>query len=67
MAAPQKRPLIELPPDTLKRIQTSGDELEIAQRQIDLMKKIGMDTKVLQEKLDWAKSVRTALLEEFSK
>jgi len=32
-----------------------------------LMKKIGMDTKVLQEKLDWAKSVRTALLEEFSK
>ena len=65
MADTKKKRIIDLPAATIARLKTGGEELEMAQRQVDLLKKIGMDTTALQEKLDWSKMVRKELLEEF--
>jgi len=65
MADPKKKRIIDLPAATIARLKTGGEELDMAQRQVDLLKKIGMDTTALQEKLDWSKMVRKELLEEF--
>lgn len=65
MAEKKIEPLIKLPPEARKRLEEMEGDLERADHSIEVMKELGMDTKVLEEKLDWAKRVKKILLREF--
>ena len=66
MAAPKTPPTFTLPKEMLDRMAKGKEDMDKAQKAIDVMKSLGMDVKELQDKLDWAKSVRETLLKEFA-
>lgn len=59
-------PVVKLPPEMKKRLEDSEDDLARAEHGIEVMAKLGMDTKELKEKLEWSKTVRATLLKEFT-
>ena len=58
-------PVVTLPPEMKKKLMEAEGDLERAGHGIEVMKKLGMDTKELEDKLEWSKTVRKTLLEEF--
>ncbi len=68
MAAPAKKeaPAFTLPKEMQERMTKGKEDIDKAQKAIDVMKTLGMDVKEIQEKLDWVKNVRETLLKEFS-
>ena len=57
---------IKLPPAMVKDLKSQGVSVASARREIAILKKLGLQTKELEDKLDWAEEARTTLLKEFS-
>ena len=58
--------VVKLPPDMTTKLNDMTAELEKAEHSIEVLKKMGMETGPLEEKLEWSKHVRQTLLDEFS-
>jgi len=65
VANPKTEPLFTLPSDVQKRLTDQKTDIDKARRAIEVMKSLGMDTKELEDKIDWAAKVRETLLKEF--
>jgi hypothetical protein len=65
MPAKKEEPIFKLPPEMKARLDTASTDIEKAQKAIEIMKSLGMDTTEIQDKLNWAKTVRETLLKEF--
>lgn len=59
-------PLIKLPPERVKELEASRVEMRRARAAIEVLKKAGMETKTLEEKLVWAEEMQEMLLKEFT-
>ncbi len=59
------KPVFTLPKEMVERMEKTGDDIDRAENGIAVMKRIGMDTRELEEKIEWVKNVRKTLLEEF--
>lgn len=57
---------IKLPAETKRRLEEMDRELKAAESALAVMKDLGLDTKTLDDKLEWSKKVREQLLEKFS-
>lgn len=65
MAEKKPEPIIKLPGEMKTNLTNLESELERAEHAIGVLKKLGMETGALEEKLEWSKSVRETLLKEF--
>lgn len=65
MAERIPRPVIKLTTEMKTRLEGTTPDIERAQHAIDVLKKIGMDTTELEDKLRWAKETKDILLREF--
>lgn len=65
MANKNTKRIIKLPPETIQRMEEAESRFAEADHAIEVMKKLGMDTSKLEEKMTWAKEVRKTLLKEF--
>lgn len=65
MAERPKRPVLRLPPEMRKDLETAREDVDRAKHAIEVLKKLGMDTTELEAKLEWAETARTTLLKEF--
>lgn len=63
-AKPRER--IKLPPKVATELQDLRGTVAQARHDISVMKKLGMDTKMLEDKLDWAEKARETMLKEFT-
>lgn len=63
---PKTPPRIKLPAAMVKDLKAQGDSVASARKEIQILKKLGLQTKELEDKLDWAEEARTTLLKEFS-
>lgn len=63
--ANEKANVMTLPADVRTRLEASAPDLEKARNAINTIKKLGIDTTDLEEKLTWAENVRKTLLSEF--
>ena len=59
-------PLFKLPADITRKLTAQENDIEKARKALATMKELGMDTKDLEEKLDWAAKVRETLIKEFA-
>jgi hypothetical protein len=66
MAEALPRSPIKLPPETVETMRGMEGTLQRAWHDIEVMKKLGMNTTALEEKLKWAEEARAILLREFS-
>lgn len=57
---------IKLSPEQVQTLEMSKRDIAIARRELNIMKKLGMDVKMIEEKLTWAEEVSQTLLKEFS-
>ena len=58
--------VLTLPPEMRDRLTGLRSDVKKARHGIKVMKEMGMDTSMIEEKLDWAEKVRTTLLKEFT-
>lgn len=65
MAEKETDNLMELPPEMKKRLQDLEKDFKISDHSIEVMKELGLDTKVLEDRLAWAKKARDIMLREF--
>ena len=65
MAERAAPPPVKLTLEMKTRLAGMEKEVEGAKKAIETLKKLGMDTRALEEKLTWAEEVRKALLTEF--
>lgn len=65
MAEKMPRPVIKLTTEMKARLEGTTADIERAQHAIDVLKKIGMDTAELEDKLRWARETKDILLKEF--
>jgi len=59
------QPVIKLSPKQVENLHMSKKDIDRAKHELGVMKKLGMDVKMLEEKLTWAEEVSTTLLKEF--
>lgn len=57
--------LMKLPPEVRSNLEGMEKELKAAKKSVGVLKKLGMDVKVLEDKLKWAEEVRSTLISEF--
>lgn len=57
---------ITLPPEMAKRLESMDADIAEAKRGSEVMKRLGIDTKDMDEKIAWADEVRRTLLKEFT-
>lgn len=57
--------IIKLPDGMANDLKKLEGDLEKADHAIEVLKKLGMETGPLEEKLSWSKNVRKTLLDEF--
>ena len=57
---------IKLSPEQVNNLQMSKKAIDTARKELNIMKKLGMDVKMIEEKLTWAEQVSETLLKEFS-
>lgn len=62
----ERASLLKLPPDIRKRLEQMDADLAEAKKAIEVLKKIGIDTRQMEERLTWSEDVRKILLTEFS-
>ena len=55
----------KLPAETRKKLEEQQSTLDNIKASLATLKKIGVDTKVLEDQLAWAETARKALLEQF--
>jgi len=65
MATPKPKDAFKLPPEAKAKIMGMLPDIEKAKHGLDTMKKLGMDVKVVEDKLNWAIETRDILLKEF--
>ena len=65
MATPKPKSVFTLPKEMVERLKAGGADIEKAEVALAALKKLGMDTKVIEEKLEWSKMARETLLSEF--
>lgn len=66
MPAKNTAPAVKLPDDVKKQLQSLDTSIEAAETGVKTLQKLGMDVSSITDKLTWAKSVRTTLLEDFT-
>lgn len=66
MATREKRQRVVLPPDIAERLKNLGPDFEESKRQMAALRKMGLDTRDLEEKLEWAETAQKVLLEDFT-
>ncbi len=66
MAEEPIAPSVKLPEEVAKTLREQEAHVVRARRDIQTLKKLGLETKMLEDKLDWAEEVRRTLLSEFS-
>jgi hypothetical protein len=66
MAEEKAAPIVKLPPEVQARLGNLKKEIEGARRGIEALKNMGMDTRALEDRLEWAEGVRKTLLNEFT-
>ena len=66
MAVKKVMPVIVLTPAMKKRLEESKADIEAAEASVKILKDIGIDTKDMDEKIAWSKTVRETLLKEFA-
>jgi hypothetical protein len=59
------RPAIKLPPEMKTRLTNLEGEIASAEAGMASLKRMGLDTTMLEERLEWAKMVRKTLLTDF--
>lgn len=59
-------PLIKIPADVQQRLKDMQADINRARSDIAALKKIGLDTHVIEDKLTWADEARKTLLEHFT-
>lgn len=59
-------PIIKLSPEAKQRLIDSEGDIERAEHSLKIIRELGMDTRELDEKLAWSKTVRATLLKEFT-
>lgn len=57
--------LFKLSPDIRQKLEDMVKDIEAAKSAIQTLQKLGIDTRVLEDKLNWAAEVRETLLKEF--
>lgn len=60
-------PLAELREETLKHLDAIKGELDEAEKDLDALDKIGIDTSRLREKVEWGRRARDIILERYGK
>ncbi len=65
MAEPVRPSPVKLDPAATQKLKDLAPDLERAYKEIATMKKLGMDTKDLEEKLAWAADARKTLIDNF--
>ena len=66
MARNPEAPVVKLPVEVKARLEIAERDVAAAKKGIEALKKMGMDVRALEEKLEWAEGVRKILLAEFS-
>lgn len=66
MAEEKAAPIVKLPDEVKVRLNKMDTEVAAARRAIAALKKMGMETRALEDRLEWAEGVRKTLLSEFS-
>jgi len=59
-------PRIKLPAAMVRDLKTQEVAVVRARKDIQTLKKLGLETKELEDKLNWAEEARQTLLKEFS-
>jgi hypothetical protein len=65
--ASEIQPLIGLRDEAVEHLNAIGVELDEADKDLDALDKIGMDTSRLRERVEWGKNARKVILERFGK
>lgn len=65
MAQAKPRAVIKLPAEVKTRLEDVKEDMERARHGIEVLKRLGMDTRELEEKLEWAEKARDTMLTEF--
>lgn len=66
MAEEKVAPVVKLPPEVKARLSTMERDINGARRGIAALKDMGMETRALEDRLEWAEGVRKTLLKEFA-
>lgn len=66
MAEPKFVPSVKLSPQQVIELEGSKVTIQNARRELEILKKLGMDVKMIEDKLEWADEVQNVLLKEFS-
>lgn len=66
MAETPDRDRLKLPAAVVKDLRRKEVDIVQVRRELQHLKKLGLETKMLEEKLDWAEEVRKTLLKEFT-
>lgn len=59
-------PIVKLPAEVKAKLGTMERDISGARRGIAALKEMGMETRALEDRLEWAEGVRKTLLKEFS-
>lgn len=65
MAEKKLEPILKLTPEVRKRMEGLAEDIKRAEHGVEVMKELGMDTKILEGRIAWAKKARTIMLREF--
>lgn len=57
--------LMKLSPDVRANLESMDTDIKSARNSITVLKKLGMDVRVLDDKLKWAENIRKTLISEF--
>lgn len=57
---------LALTPEARARLEALAPDIPTVRERLATLKKLGMDVKPLEEKLDWAEETRKILLKEFT-
>lgn len=66
MAEEKDVPVLKLPPEVKARLGNMEKDISGARKGIAALKHMGMETRALEDRLEWAEGVRRTLLKEFS-
>lgn len=57
--------LMKLPPEVRSNLERMDTDIKSARNSMATLKKLGMDVRVLEDKLKWAENIRKTLISEF--
>ena len=66
LADPERPATMKLPPEIVATLKSQEVDVVRARKDIQTLKKLGLETKVLEDKLDWADEARKVMLKEFA-